>query len=64
MNSQLPQILFNINKLFIGWNFYFRKTGKSITLITRSDWRSAAHLIEILEEANQVKLRRQKYNVD
>lgn len=30
------------------------KTGKSITLITRSDWRSAAHLIEILEEANQI----------
>lgn len=41
--------------IVIGWNFYFRKTGKSITLITRSDWRSAAHLIEILEEANQVK---------
>ncbi|XP_062570833.1 probable ATP-dependent RNA helicase DDX43 [Saccostrea cucullata] len=30
------------------------KTGKSISLLTRSDWRSATHLIEILEEANQI----------
>lgn len=30
------------------------RSGTSITLITRRDWSSAAQLIEILTEANQV----------
>ena len=29
------------------------RTGVSITLMTRTDWRNAADLIKILEEANQ-----------
>lgn len=29
------------------------RTGKSISYVTRSDWGSAAELINILEEANQ-----------
>lgn len=31
------------------------KSGESISLVTRKDWGSAAELIKILEEANQVQ---------
>ncbi|KAJ8305641.1 hypothetical protein KUTeg_016186 [Tegillarca granosa] len=30
------------------------KTGTALTLLTRGDWRSAQHLIDIMEEANQI----------
>ena len=34
--------------------FLFRRTGTSLTLLTRGDWRNAKELIDILVEANQV----------
>jgi hypothetical protein len=35
---------------------YFRSKGSSLSFITREDWKQAQNLIDILEEANQVKL--------
>ena len=35
--------------------FIYRRTGTSLTLMTRQDWRNAPHLIEILVEAMQVR---------
>lgn len=35
---------------------FYRRTGISITLLTRNDWRVAGELINILERAQQVRL--------
>lgn len=46
--------LLTVNFFFLPFLITGRRSGASITLVTRGDWRKAADLIPILERAGQV----------